>query len=233
MATYQDDVLLLLTVEPDKRLIEAFRWVAEKQHEDHIALHRPNTPSAILQPPPADREEERRALMAAVRSMGPEAAAAGLPKLLERPKGYRINTERVSRLLSLNPGMNEVVNLYDAVERLLPAKPVIIINRADALARAHGIQYKALVETLHRDLVRGANCTLLLVQERDENTQADKSVDGVVVLRDISRTEDFLGEIAISSLQDVVLKRARMLYRFAQGRIKLIESATVGSTTED
>jgi len=125
------------------------------------------------------------------------------------------------------------VNLYDAVERLLPEKPVIIISRADALARAHGIQYKALVETLHRDLVRGANCTLLLVQERDENTQADKSVDGVVVLRDISRTEDFLGEIAVASLQDVVLRRSRMLYRFAEGRIRLIESATVGSGTED
>jgi len=155
-----------------------------------------------------------------------------LPPVLDRPKSYRINTERISRLLSLNPAMGEIVNLYDAVERLLPAKLVVVVDRADSLARKYGIEYRSLVETLQRDLVRGANVDLILVQERDDQHSADKSVDGVLVMRDISRTEDFLGEIAIMNLTDVVLQRPRSLYRFDEGRLRLIESATVGSSLE-
>jgi hypothetical protein len=52
-------------------------------------------------------------------------------------------------------------------------------------------------------------------------------------MRDISRTEDFLGELAIANLTDVVLRRPRALYRFDDGRIRMIESADVGSGMDD
>mgnify|MGYP000382873912 CR=1 FL=1 len=232
LANFDDEVLLLFTHEPDKRLHDAYAWMGEKRLEDFLLFNRPNTPDAILQPPPSDARAARQKLVEAVRSVKPDLPAGTLPPVLDRPKAYRINTERIARLLALNPAMAEIVNLYDAVERLLPSKLVIIIDRADSLARKYGIEYKSLVETLQRDLVRSANCDLILVQERDDQHNADRSVDGVLVMRDISRTEDFLGEIAIANLTDVVLKRPRSLYRFDEGRIRMIESADVGSSTE-
>ena len=232
LANFDDEVLLLFTHEPDKRLHDAYAWVGEKRLQDFLLFNRPNTPDAILQPPGADARAARQKLVDAVRSLKGDLPPGALPPVLDRPKTYRINTERIARLLALNPAMAEIVNLYDAVERLLPSKLVIVVDRADSLARKYGIEYKSLVETLQRDLVRGANCDLILVQERDDQHNADKSVDGVLVMRDISRTEDFLGEIAIANLTDVVLKRPRALYRFDEGRIRMIESADVGSSTE-
>ncbi len=232
LANFDDEVLLLFTHEPDKRLHDAYAWVGEKRLDDFLLFNRANTPDAIMQPPPADARAARQKLVDAVRALKPDLPPGALPPVLDRPKSYRINTERIARLLALNPGMAEIVNLYDAVERLLPNKLVIVIDRVDALSRKYGIEYKSLVETLQRDLVRGANCDLILVQERDDQHSADRSVDGVLVMRDISRTEDFLGEIAIANLTDVVLRRPRALYRFDDGRIRMIESADVGSSTE-
>jgi hypothetical protein len=230
LAANEEDVLLLLTHEPDKRLMDAYGWLSEKRAEDFALFARPNSPDAILQPPSGDAVAARQKLVDAVKAVRGEGG--GLPRVLDRPRSFRITTERISRLLSLNPQMAEIINLYDAVERLLPAKVVIIVDRADSLARKYGIEYKSLVEVLQRDLVRGANCDLIIVQERDDQHSADKSVDGVLVMRDISRTEDFLGEIAIANLTDVVLKRPRALYRFEEGRIRMIESADVGSGME-
>jgi KaiC/GvpD/RAD55 family RecA-like ATPase len=229
LAGFDEDVLLLLTHEPEKRLSDAYAWLAEKRAEDFLLFGRPNTPDAILQPPSGDPAAARQRLVDAVRQVRGDPSSSALPRVLERPRSFKINTERISRLLSLNPAMAEVINLYDAVERLLPSKVVIVVDRADSLARKYGIEYKSLVETLQRDLVRGANCDLIIVQERDDQHSADKSVDGVIVMRDISRTEEFLGELAIANLTDVVLKRPRALYRFDEGRIRMIESADVGS----
>jgi hypothetical protein len=233
LSSYTDEVLLLLTYDLDKKLIESYPWVGDKKTEDALTLNRPNTPDAILQAPSGDPRAEKQKLLESVRRVRSDLMVAGLPPILERPKQYRINTERISRLLALNPAMTEIINLYDAVERMLPNKVVIIIDRIDTLARKYGIEYRSLAETLQRDLVRGANCDLLMIQERDDNAAADRAVDGVVVMRDISRTEDFLGEIAILNLADVVLKRSRSLYRFEGGRVKLLESATVGSSAGD
>ena len=228
LANSDEEVLLLLTHEPDKRLTDAYGWLAEKRAEDFALFGRHNTPDAILQPPTADYGAARQKLVEAVRAVRGDGSNA-LPRVLDRPRSFRINTERISRLLSLNPGMAEIINLYDAIERLLPNKVVIVMDRADSLARKYGIEYKSLIEVLQRDLVRGANCDLIIVQERDDQHSADKSVDGVIVMRDISRTEEFLGEIAIANLTDVVLRRPRALYRFDEGRMRMIESADVGS----
>jgi hypothetical protein len=232
MAEFDDEVLFLFTHDLDKRVLEAYPWATDKRLEDYLTLNRPNEPEAITQPPPSDLRADRQHMLEAVRAVRKDIKVSALPPILDRPKAYRINTERIKRLLSLNPAMVEIINLYDAVERLLPHKVVIVMDRADALARKYGIEYKSLMETLQRDLVRGANCDLIIVQERDDQHSADKAVDGVIVMRDISRTEDFLGELAITNLTDVVLKRPRALYRFEDGRIRMIESADVGSGME-
>jgi KaiC/GvpD/RAD55 family RecA-like ATPase len=97
----------------------------------------------------------------------------------EEPK--RIDRTRLSILLERNR-MPEIEILYDRLERLLPAKPMLVIDSIEGVTHKYGLQADEFIGAIQKDLVENSNTNLLMVVEHSEPSDVEFLVDGVISL---------------------------------------------------
>lgn len=97
----------------------------------------------------------------------------------ESPKNVpRVEFQKVFHGLSAP----EVRRVYDEVEMNLPGKSVIVIDSIEGITSRFGIKEDSFVSMIQKDIVEGANASVIFVSEKGEITSEDYIVDGVIYL---------------------------------------------------
>ncbi|MBD6955141.1 MAG: hypothetical protein F9Y92_00625 [Thermoplasmatales archaeon] len=76
----------------------------------------------------------------------------------------------------------EVNRIYDEVQMNLPSKSIIVIDSVEGITSRFGIREDIFVSMIQKDLVEGANASVIFVSEKSEQSSEDYIVDGVIYL---------------------------------------------------
>src|SRR2546426_509147 len=88
-----------------------------------------------------------------------------------------------SIVFDLGSDLPEIDMAYDAVERNLPQKTLILIDSINALSERYGIHPSKLINTLQKDLVEAGQANVLFILEEGVETRLDYLGDGVVLFQ--------------------------------------------------
>jgi KaiC/GvpD/RAD55 family RecA-like ATPase len=78
--------------------------------------------------------------------------------------------------------MPEIEILYDRIEKVLPTKPMLVIDSLEGVTHRYDVRSDELINAIQKDLVESSNTNLIIVVERTETTEIEYLVDGVISL---------------------------------------------------
>ena len=202
----------------DETLHRQFPWLRERMEKVSLEFARP------VGPPPAKPPEEGK----------PKVDRTELAKLegrIERGEEGDETYDKVgegqvaegSLWVDIGSDLPEVDMAYDAVDRNLPRRSLLMIDSIDALSERYGVHPSKLINTLQRDLVENSNANVLYVLESSSETRLDYLGDGVVVLS----SEAFQGRrirvMTIEKLRGSEIRQYRYLYTLDGGRVRAFD----------
>jgi KaiC/GvpD/RAD55 family RecA-like ATPase len=120
--------------------------------------------------------------------------------------------------------MPEIEILYDRIEKMLPAKPMIVIDSLEGFVNRYDLDMAHFVTTIQKDLVENSNTNLALITECEETTEIEYLVDGVISLSmdDVSGRR-FRG-LHIIKLRGTQINQPNYLVTLQHGRFRCFET---------
>lgn len=125
-----------------------------------------------------------------------------------------------SLVFDLGSDLPEMDLAYDAVDRNLPRKSLLIIDSIDALSERYGIHAAKLINTIQRDLVESSNTNVVYVLEGRGDTKLDYLGDGVVELRDDELHGRRLRALRVEKLRGREIAQHKFVYTLKGGRLE-------------
>ncbi len=125
-----------------------------------------------------------------------------------------------SVIFDLGSDLPEMDFAYDAVERNLPRKSLLIIDSIDALSERYGIHPAKIINTIQKDLVESSNTNVVYVLEGKGETKLDYLGDGVVELRDEEVSGRRLRVIKVEKLRGREIVQPKYVFTLKDGRVK-------------
>ncbi len=202
----------------DETLHRQFPWLRERMNQVRLEVAR----SVATPPPPAPAGAK------------PKVDRSELTKLegrIERGEEGDETYDKVgegqvsegSLLIDLGSDLPEVDLAYDAVERNLPRRTLLLIDSIDALSERYGVHASKLINTLQKDLVENSNANVLYVLESASETRLDYLGDGVVALASDGFEGRRIRVMAIEKLRGSEIRQYRYLYTLDGGRVRAFD----------
>lgn len=130
-----------------------------------------------------------------------------------------------SLVFDLGSDLPEIDLAYDAVDRNLPRKSLLIIDSIDALSERYGIHPAKLINTIQKDLVENSNTSVVYVLEGRGETKLDYLGDGVVEMRDEDVQGRRLRVLRVEKLRGREIVQHRYIYTLREGRVQAFAHA--------
>lgn len=128
-------------------------------------------------------------------------------------------------IFDLGTLMPEVDVIYEAVEKALPKKSLVIIDSIDALSEKYGIPTSKLVTMFQKDLVENTQTNVLYVVETSKETHLDYLGDGIATLLvDNNSNSRRIRMIDIQKLRGREITRPSYLYTLLGGKMRVFPS---------
>jgi len=128
-----------------------------------------------------------------------------------------------SLVFDLGSDLPEIDMAYDAVERNMPEKTLVVIDSIDALSERYGLSASKLINTLQRDLVENSLANVLYVLEASGETKLDYLGDGVISFRSEEHAGRRLRVMVIEKLRGSEVSQHKYLYTLDRGRLRAFE----------
>ncbi len=151
----------------DASLYQQFPWLKNLEKNLKILIA-----SKILLEAISQIEEEEKPVEEYGRKFLQEITGEG-PKRVPRIEFQKIFKDKKAP---------EVKRVYDNVEMNLPNKSVIVIDSVEGITSRFGIGEDVFVSMIQKDLVEGANASVIFVSEKYNVSPEDYIVDGVIYL---------------------------------------------------
>ena len=224
------NVFIVNTREPDSRVYQAFGWLGTNDARDKALEAMPAVEIQTRKDAEAPIPETGARLKSArdlLKSILGEEAAAPQVASEKRPATQAPAPAGTPELASLrssfgNKTPRELVRVYRGLEGVGSARAVVGFNRVDRLGEKYDIPLRPLALALKSDIVTAKGAHLVLVLDRP-STLVDDISDGVIVLKDVSHGEEFLGQMETCKLADVQLRQARWMYNTASGKFQVLK----------
>ena len=130
-----------------------------------------------------------------------------------------------SLIFDLGSDLPEIDMAYDAVERNLPEKTLVVIDSIDALSERYGLSASKLINVLQKDLVESSQASVLYVLENSGETKLDYLGDGVVLFKGDEYDGRRLRTMTIEKLRGSEVRQHKYLYTLDGGRLRAFESS--------
>jgi len=128
-----------------------------------------------------------------------------------------------SLVFDLGSDLPEIDLAYDAVEKNLPDKTLVVIDSIDALSERYGLSSSKLINVLQKDLVESSHANVLYVLENSGETKLDYLGDGVLQFRSDEYNGRRLRTMMIEKLRGSEVRQHKYLYTLDGGRVKAFE----------
>jgi len=125
-----------------------------------------------------------------------------------------------SIVFDLGSDLPEIDMAYDAVEKNLPQKTLVLIDSINALAERYGIHASKLINTLQKDLVENAQANVLFVLEDSGETRLDYLGDGVILFQHREYAGRRLRVMTIEKLRGTGVRQHKFLYTLDGARLR-------------
>ena len=123
----------------------------------------------------------------------------------------------------LGSDLPEIDMAYDAVEKNLPQKTLILIDSINALSERYGIYPGKLISTLQKDLVEAGQANVVFILEDSGETKLDYLGDGVVLFQSREHAGRRLRLMTIEKLRGVELRQHKFIYTLDGARIRAFD----------
>ncbi len=137
--------------------------------------------------------------------------------IYEGVEGGEITDEGV--IFDLHSDLPEMDLAYEAVDKSLPQKSLLVIDSIDALSERYGIHPAKLINTIQKDLVESSNTNVVYILEQGGTTKLDYLGDGVVNLRDEEVQGRRLRIMAVEKLRGREIAQHKHVFSLKDGRI--------------
>lgn len=201
----------------DETLHSQFPWLRERMQQVRLEIARPvslPTPPAAEAKAKLDRSELTK-------------LEGRIERGEEGDETYdKVGEGQVSEgslLFDLGSDLPEVDRAYDAVERNLPRRTLLLIDSIDALSERYGIHASKLINTLQKDLVENSRANVLYVLENASETRLDYLGDGVVALASEAFEARRVRMMTIEKLRGSEIRQYRYLYTLDGGRVRAFD----------
>src|SRR3989442_4714973 len=123
----------------------------------------------------------------------------------------------------LGSDLPEIDMAYNAVEKNLPKKTLILIDSINALAERYGVHPSKLINTLQKDLVESAGANVVFILEDSGETKLDYLGDGVILFQSREHAGRRLRVMTIEKLRGVELRQHKFIYTLDGARIRAFD----------
>ncbi len=136
----------------------------------------------------------------------------------------------------------EIKKLYDDVETNLPKKSLIVVDSVEGITSKYGISEQNFVYMLQKDIVEGANASIIFISEKENLGPEDYVVDGVIYQRHNIDEGKRIRIITLNKLRGIEIGQSSFAYTLENGRfrvfypenyyyenMKFVESKNVGN----
>jgi len=130
-----------------------------------------------------------------------------------------------SLIFDLGSDLPEIDMAYDAVERNLPERTLVVIDSIDALSERYGLPASKLINVLQKDLVESSMANVLYVLENSGETKLDYLGDGVIMFRSDEYGGRRLRTMTIEKLRGSEVRQYKYIYTLDGGRLRAFESS--------
>ncbi len=125
-----------------------------------------------------------------------------------------------SVVFDLGSDLPEIDLAYDAIERNLPRKSLLIIDSIDALSERYGIHPAKLINTIQKDLVENSNANVVYVLEGSGETKLDYLGDGVMEMKDEEAHGRRIRLLLVEKLRGREISQHKYVYTLKDGRVR-------------
>ncbi|MCJ2530914.1 MAG: hypothetical protein LN413_01160 [Candidatus Thermoplasmatota archaeon] len=136
---------------------------------------------------------------------------------VEGVEGGEVTDEGV--IFDLHSDLPEMDLAYEAVDKNLPQKSLLVIDSIDALSERYGIHPAKLINTIQKDLVENSNTNVVYILEQGGITKLDYLGDGVVDMRDDEVQSRRLRIMAIEKLRGREIAQHKHVFTLKDGRV--------------
>ncbi len=137
--------------------------------------------------------------------------------IYEGVEGGEMTDEGV--IFDLHSDLPEMDLAYEAVDKNLPEKSLLVIDSIDALSERYGIHPAKLINTIQKDLVESSNTNVVYILEQGGITKLDYLGDGVVDMRDEERQSRRLRIMAVEKLRGREIAQHKHVFTLKDGRV--------------
>jgi len=218
----------------EPQVYETFPWLKNNEARDKSleVLSQVSAPAHKAPPKPVKPPEEEariksaREMLRGILGEVPEAPPPEEPQKPERPpEGPDISGLKAA-LGENRP--RELVRIFRGLERVPEGvgPVVVILDRADRFCEKNGIDLAKLAGAMGADLSKRYQAHLLLVLEKPGG-ELDKLADGIVSLKEVGQSDDFLGQLELVKLGELKIKSPKWMYNLRAGRFQVLKGMRV------
>ncbi len=137
-----------------------------------------------------------------------------------------------SVVFDLGSDLPEIDMAYDAVERNLPEKTLVLIDSINALSERYGVHPSKLINTLQKDLVESGRADVVFILEDSGETKLDYLGDGVLLFQSREHAGRRLRLMTIEKLRGAEVRQHKFLYTLDGARLRAFDIRPVERTGE-
>ncbi|MCK5039009.1 MAG: hypothetical protein KAS16_07915 [Thermoplasmata archaeon] len=117
----------------------------------------------------------------------------------------------------------EIDMVYEAVEKALPQRSLVIIDSIEALSEKYGISSRKLIYTLQKDLVEHTKTNLIFILEKSDHTDLEFLSDGVLKLESAKYDNRRLRRMDLIKLRGVKISTPALLFTLMGGHFRFFD----------
>ncbi len=133
----------------------------------------------------------------------------------------RVDRTHLQALLKRNP-MPEVENVYNRIERALPAKSLLVIDSLEGVTHKYGLEMEEFVMALQKDLVEGSSTNVVMILEKPEAGGIEYLVDGLISIQREELDERRVRHLRLEKLRATAIGRPRYAVTLNGGRFEAL-----------
>ena len=225
------NLFIVNTREPEPQNYEAFQWLSTNEARDKALESIPTqdvrTKKEAETPQATDTGAKLKSARDLLKSILGEDQAAHPPEPERKSAPQVVVSSGPAELSSLrnalgNKNPRELLRVYRGLEGVGSARAVVGVNRIDRLGEKYDIPLRPLALALKADIVIQKKSHLVMVLDKSTD-MVDDLADGVVSLKDVSHGDEFLGQLEVGKLADVVLRQNRWMYNTLTGKFRVLK----------
>jgi len=115
----------------------------------------------------------------------------------------------------------EIKKLYDDIEMNLPQKTIVVVDSIEGITSKYNIQENNFVYMLQKDIVEGAQASIIFVSEKDSLGPEDYVSDGLIYERHSIEDGRRIRIITLNKLRGIEIGQSSFAYTLDGGRFRV------------